>query len=914
MSSHVVLELRTSRSAEHKPEVAAQLFSTLPSIQQGFLPSILGKNEHLSFEILVQNQTIYFLCFTPTRLQEYVTSIIQASYPEVLVTPLEGDPASALIPPTLETPATTTFGSLKLKHSQFLSLKTYADFKDTDPLAPVLATLSKAGPLDQILIQFVVHPEEHERWKTSGFSLLKTGEGEKEHPQKKLMEKKLSSRGHKTAIKVVVTSESKDRAKLLLETVSSAFQSISQGEGNSLVLTKPWVLKKQFLQGVLERSFDRAPSYHLSLEELATLYHLPGEKTAHINNIAWGKHLLGEPPETLPVVTSGMPEAEKKEINPFAKVHYKNQEMVYGIRRNDRRRHMYVIGKTGTGKSTLLANMAINDLKRDEGICVIDPHGDLVETLLDYIPSHRINDVVYFDPADPERTVQINLFEGENLVHRELIASGIVSIFYKLYGYSWGPRLEHILRNSLLTLLKAPQSRLSDIVDLLTDNEYRKEVIDNLDDQILQNFWINDFNKMQDRQRSEAVAPILNKVGQFVSSPLVRNVVNAHKSSFSLEQIMDEGKILLVNLSQGKLGEDNATLLGAMLITKIQLAAMARVHTKEESRRDFYLYVDEFQNFATDSFIKILSEARKYRLNLILANQYIAQIPEEVQKAIFGNCGSIANFILGADDAKVFSAQYANTYSDEDLVSLSRHQIINRISIDNIMSKPFPAQTLGLATSNNKNRDKVIKESRERYAKKKEVEKIATRKEVREKMRAERKAEGGDEMSDSQIDQMLDPNPPEEKPNYRGGGSRGGGGSGGGNYGGGGYKGGQSEYRPLPSPVKLPPDPNRPKPKVVFRKAGEPTPKPKKVAVQTTTNQDTKPIVKIETKKPVEVAKKTTSSSNTALRKLLTGASVARAQKASPSTPTTAKPTPTAAPVREAIKPTPLPKNNPFDR
>jgi hypothetical protein len=365
----------------------------------------------------------------------------------------------------------------------------------------------------------------------------------------------------------------------------------------------------------------------------------------------------------------------------------------------------------------MLANMAINDLKNNEGMAVIDPHGDLIEILLDFIPSHRINDVIYFNPADTnDRIVKMNLFEGENIQHRELIASGIISIFHKLYGYSWGPRLEYILRNALLTLLSSPQSNLSDIIKLLTDANFRKKVVEKLEDPVLKNYWLNEYNQLSDRLRSESISSILNKIGQFVSSPLIRNVVDARKSSFSIEKAMDEGKILLANLSQGKLGEDNATLLGAMLITKIQLASMSRVNKEEEKRRDFYLFVDEFQNFATESFVKILSEARKYRLNLTLANQYVAQIPEEVQKAIFGNCGSIASFVMGADDAELFNKEYGHQYTQDDLVTLGRHQIINKVSIDNIISRPFPAHTLPPLSNANNNREKVIKVSRERYA------------------------------------------------------------------------------------------------------------------------------------------------------------------------------------------------------
>ena len=526
-----------------------------------------------------------------------------------------------------------------------------------------------------------------------------------------MIDKKINSQAQQAGIRILVRSTNQTRSNLLLETIASAFQAISQSEGNKLILKKNRVLKSKFTTAIIHRTLELTPKFHLTLEELATLYHLPNKKLSQISNIAWGKNLLGEPPENLPVVTRDTPDEIKKEINCFARAVYKNSATAYGIKRYDRRKHFYVIGKTGTGKSTLLANMAINDLRNDEGLCVIDPHGDLVENLLDYIPSHRINDCIYFDPADPERTVKINLFEGENYAHRELIASGIVSIFQKLYGYSWGPRLEYILRNTLLTLLTSKTSRMSDIVDLLTNKKMRERVIEDLEDPILRNFWVYEFEKMPDRQRVDAISPILNKVGQFVTSPLVRDVVNAEKSSISIEEIMNQGKILLVNLSQGKLGEDNATLLGAMLITKIQLSAMARVHIPEEERKDFYLYVDEFQNFATESFNKILSEARKYRLNLVLANQYIAQIPEEVQKAIFGNCGSIASFIMGADDASVFENEYGGKYTKEDLVSLSRYQIINKLSIDNITSTPFPALTLPPAKNRNSNKEKVVKVS-----------------------------------------------------------------------------------------------------------------------------------------------------------------------------------------------------------
>jgi len=715
-SPHTLLELRVGRNTESQAESAQQIFSALPVLKNGIWDKLMGKDETLSFELLVQAQTIYFLAYAPTRLSEYIQGLLSSSYPEIAITVLENDPLTNFIPNqdsfALSQAPSLACGSLALKNHYYLPLKTYRDFSQTDPIAPLLSTLSKLQPFDTVALQFILaNPDEH--WKSSHLNPTTP------HPQQNLIQKKLDVLTMRSAIRLAVRSTSTDRAQLLLETIAASFQSVTESGGNQLQLKKPLFFQTLWLQKMLTRSTFGASKTLLSIEELATLYHLPTKELSDIPNIAWGKNLLGEPPEHLPIVTRDMPKELKKDINPFAKVLYKNQSVVYGLKRTDRRRHMYVLGKTGTGKSTLLANMAINDLKNNEGLCVIDPHGDLVETLLNYIPSHRINDVIYFNPSDPEQTVKINLFEGNNIVHRELIVSGIVSVFKKLYSYSWGPRLEYILRNTLLTLVTSDEARLSDILDILTNPNFRATIVDKLEDPILKNFWVYEYNVMQEKQRMESISSILNKVGQFVSSPLVRDVVNARRSSFSIEEVMDSGKILLVNLSQGRLGEDNATLLGSMLITKIQLAAMSRVHTTEETRRDFYLYVDEFQNFATDSFVKILSEARKYRLNLTLANQYIAQIPEEVQKAIFGNCGSMASFVLGAEDALVFHREFGEKYSQEDLVSLGRYQIINKLAIDNVISTPFPATTFGLAQSSNQNRDKVIKVSRERYAKKK---------------------------------------------------------------------------------------------------------------------------------------------------------------------------------------------------
>ncbi len=735
---HTVLELRTGRDSQHTPETAAQLFSTLPDLNNSLLTKILGKQEHLSFEIMVQNQLIYFLCYCPTRLVDYLSSSLIGSYPQILINSLPGDPFLNFFPcPTDHQSGYyqdrfLELGSLSLTKPEIYSLKTYHDFTDVDPLTTLISTLAKTQPGDLISLQYLV-ANSTDLWKQRGWNLISTPPAiETETPspwpnkaqlnanQKALIEKKLKIQSIQAGLKIAVSTTNQNRSRLLLETIATAFNSITQSQGNSFFLKRATWFKQHFLEKMAQRSFTRSAKMHLSIDELATIFHLPNQKLSPIHNIAWGKNLLGEPPENLPVVDDQTPEELKQKINVFAQTNFKNSVKKYGLKQADRRRHLYVIGKTGTGKSTLLANMAINDLKQDKGLAVIDPHGDLIEILLDYIPSHRINDVIYFNPADTsQRQVQLNLFEGENLVHRELIASGIISIFHKLYGYSWGPRLEYILRNALLTLLTIENAKLSDVIKLLTNKKFRTKVVKQLKDPILRSYWVDEYEQMHNRLRTESISSILNKIGQFVASPLVRDVVNAQKSSFSIEEAMSQGKILLANLSQGKLGEDNAALLGAMLITKIQLAAMSRVNIAESKRRDFYLYVDEFQNFATESFVKILSEARKYRLNLTLANQYIEQIPETVQKAIFGNCGNIFSFVMGAGDAQVFEKEFANLYTQEDLVSLNRYQIINKISIDNVLTRPFPAETLPLLKNKNQNRAKVIKVSRERYARQK---------------------------------------------------------------------------------------------------------------------------------------------------------------------------------------------------
>lgn len=417
-------------------------------------------------------------------------------------------------------------------------------------------------------------------------------------------------------------------------------------------------------------------------------------------------------------------------ITVFAETNFRNQFRKFGIKTDDRRRHMYLIGKTGMGKSTILENMIIEDIRAGRGVAVVDPHGDLAEKVIKYIPTNRVNDVIYFNPSDIEYPIAFNVVEHVEPHLRHLVASGLLGVFQKLWADSWGPRLEYILRNAILAVLDYPGSTLLAVTRMLSDKKFRKKVVDKIQDPVVKSFWVNEFASYADKFASEAVSPIQNKVGQFLSSSLIRNIVGQVKSSIDVREVMDKGKILIMNLSKGRIGEDNSALLGSMMITKIQLAVMSRVDVPEEKRKDFYLYVDEFQNFATDSFANILSEARKYRLNLVMAHQYIEQLGEKVKPAVFGNVGTLIVFRVGAADAEELVREFIPVFTEEDMVNLPKYEFYIKLMIDGITSSPFSARGLPPLSKEEltENEEKVIKVTRERYAKeRKSVEEKITR-------------------------------------------------------------------------------------------------------------------------------------------------------------------------------------------
>ncbi|HEY4478465.1 MAG TPA: type IV secretory system conjugative DNA transfer family protein [Candidatus Paceibacterota bacterium] len=410
----------------------------------------------------------------------------------------------------------------------------------------------------------------------------------------------------------------------------------------------------------------------------------------------------------------------EERVTYFAETDARNKKIAFGIKAKDRTKHVYVIGKTGMGKSTLLENMAVQDIKNGEGMAFIDPHGKTADLLLEYIPEERIGDVVYFAPFDMDYPISFNVLESVDADKRHLVVSGLMSTFKKIWQDAWSARMEYILTNTLLALLEYPDATLLGVNRMLSDKEYRKKVISHVTDPSVRSFWVDEFANYTERMAAEAVPAIQNKIGQFTANALIRNMIGQAKSSFDIRKLMDERKILIVNLSKGRIGETNANLLGGMLITKIYLAALSRADVPDRVLKglpNFYLFVDEFQSFANESFADILSEARKYKLNLTMAHQYIEQMEEEVRAAVFGNVGTMIVFRVGSYDAEVLEKEFAPEFTAEDIVNLGFAQIYLKLMIDGISSHPFSATTLPpIPQQDNSNVNKVIEMSRKQFA------------------------------------------------------------------------------------------------------------------------------------------------------------------------------------------------------
>src|SRR3990170_745790 len=709
MDGLITLSLKLPRNTEVTPEAAKTFLAALTQINYvSSLNKLLGKKPPaFALEIALINQQIFFLVTCHLSLVTFIESQIRSNYPLAIIKkvddPLENQKLEILY--------------LKLTKGSFYPIQTYANFQDVDPLSSILSVLSKGGPDEIVIIQIALESITP-GWQTQGalFAEKGTKNADGTYSQRtdaSIIKEKISYPGFRATLRIAGNTNK------TLKEIASTFGVVARADANSFSTITPNRFNKiKELNALKNRRVS--DKQVLNIIELATLWHLPSEKIK-VPGITWGTSVLSEPPEKLPV-SEALTDEEKRKINFFAKTLFRNKETIFGIKNKDRLRHIWTVGKTGTGKSTMIANMAIDDFKKGRGVAVIDPHGDLCDDILDYIPASRINDTIYFNPADRDFPIVLNPLEVTNREEAELVASGLMSIFTKIWENVWSARMEYILRNSFLTLTEIPNSTLADVLKMLANKSYRNKIVAKLNDPSLIHFWKEEFDKMPERLQKEAIAPIQNKVGQFVTSPLIRRIIGTPKSTISLDEIINGQKILIANLSQGRLGEDNSSLLGAMLITKFQLASMRRVNIPKEKRIPFYLYVDEFQNFATDSFIKILSEARKFGLALTLANQYMAQVPEYVQKAILGNVGTLISFAVGAEDAQIIHKEYAEVFSQNDLVNLQNFQIALKLTVDGVATRPFLANTLPLPVSRNQNKDKVIRVSRERYAKKVKID------------------------------------------------------------------------------------------------------------------------------------------------------------------------------------------------
>jgi hypothetical protein len=640
-----------------------------------------------------------------------------------------------------------------------LPIKTFQSF-EVDPLAGITGTLAKLESSgEEVWVQILARPladdwhKASDRWIASVKSgnplgsLLGGGGsgwfgqllsmlwqppegGAAAAPAKELSdrdktriteaEKKATKLGYQVKIRLAYLGESQTNAKLQMQAVVGTFKQFNSTNLNGFKIAHSSFAKED-LAFYRARSFsDRG--FILNIEELASVFHLP-HTNVETPNIVWASSKTAEPPAKLPVITGD--DAIDENISAFGLTNFRGINHQFGMMRYDRSRHVYIIGQTGAGKSGLLELFALSDIYHKQGYAIIDPHGDFAINNMRFIPANRLQDVVYFNPADTAYPLGFNPLEVTNPNQKTNISSEVIGVLKRMFGDSWGPRLEYILRYTILALLDRPETTMLDITRMLTDKKFRKETLTYCKDTVVLQFWSVEFASWTDKFQAEAIAPVLNKVGAFTANPVIRNIIGQPKSTFNIREIMDEGKILVVNLSKGLIGEDNASILGSFLVTKIQLAAMSRSDIADiRDRRPFYLYVDEFQNFATDSFATILSEARKYGLNLTVANQYISQMSETVRDAVFGNVGTMISFRVSADDAPILSKQFEPQFEAQDLLQMhNRHFIVNMV-INGEKAPAFSATTLTLPPQQADNTSRIIENTRRTYSRSRsEIEK-----------------------------------------------------------------------------------------------------------------------------------------------------------------------------------------------
>lgn len=676
----VLLQVRVPRDNEIKIDATEQLFSALYSIKRagGFLN--LKPQQHISFEVVALHESIRFFISVHKSLQDLIEKQIHGAYPDAEITVV---PEYNIFTENGQ----TAYVRYKLRGANYFPIKTYKDLP-TDPMSALTADLAKMQPDEGAVVQLVISPADN-KWKDFGKKWLKKEKdpGKPEAPkpppdakQLEAVENKLSKNGFNVALRIATSSTSKESAKAHLSNLKAAFEQFN-GPYNGFSGAKSRS-EKSFMTDFIYRympMFDKTPV--LTPDEIASIYHFPS-KAITTPHIIWLPAKSAPASEKIP--TSGLY---------LGKSVFRGTERPVYISEQDRARHMYIVGRTGVGKSQFLETLMLQDILAGKGLCFIDPHGDAAEEMLGLIPPERAKDVIYFDPGDTSRPFGMNMLDAHNEDEKHFVVANILGLMYKLFDPNKtgiiGPRFEHGVRNAMLTVMSAPGSTFVEVMRVMQDPEYVKELLPLVSDPIVRRYWTDQIAHTSDFHKSEVLDYTVSKFGRFVTNRMVRNIIGQSKSSFDLRQVMDEGKILIVNLSKGRMGEENSSFLGLILVPKILAAAMSRMNIPEDQRRPFYLYVDEFQNFATDTFASILSEARKYRLNLIVANQFVGQIQEDVKNAIFGNIGTLMAFRVGVPDANLLQHEFAPVFSENDLVNIEANHMYVKTQVYGEPVPPF---------------------------------------------------------------------------------------------------------------------------------------------------------------------------------------------------------------------------------
>jgi len=581
------------------------------------------------------------------------------------------------------------FAALRLRNAPYYPIKVYKDLP-TDPLSLITSALAKMQPQEAAAIQIVVMPTTS-KWSSFGRKYIAKTKKNEADPEKakfsvdaktlEAIENKCSKPGFETEIRIVVCSTSLEAANAHLANIKGTFEQFSSSLNG--FKKRRIFLKTAFMYDFIYRyqpMFRLGSPSILNSEELATIFHLPN-KTVETPHIFWIYAKRAPAPEK--ISTSGLY---------LGKSIYRGMERPVYLTDKDRRQHIYIIGKTGVGKSFLLKEMILQDIKAGKGVCFIDPH-DTIDQILPLIPPERAEDVIYFDPCDYERPMGLNLLEANTEEQQHFIATSIIGLMYKLFDpYKTGivgPRFEHGIRNAMLTVMAEPGNTFVEVMRALTDSSFVQELLPKVKDPIVRRYWTDQIAQTADFHKSEVLDYTVSKFGRFVTNKMIRNIIGQSKSAFDFREIMDQGKILFINLAKGKLGEENSNFLGLVLIPKILAASMSRQDIPAEQRRDFFLYVDEFQNFATPDFSTMLSEARKFKLNITVANQFIGQLEEEVKNAIFGNIGTLICFRVGVQDASYLQHEFQPVFTETDLINIDRYNAYMKTIVDNEPVPPF---------------------------------------------------------------------------------------------------------------------------------------------------------------------------------------------------------------------------------